>query len=184
MSRLESTSVKSATGELKRTYDAIEGMLGGVPAMFQAIGNSPAALSGYIGTLTALSGGSLSDKEREAVALAVAESNNCSYCLSAHTALGQGAGMTESETCEIRFGQIQKPKCKELVEFVSAVLKTKGAVSDADLASVRAAGYTDNQITEILLTIAINYFTNIFNQVNRTVVDFPVVFPPQATTLK
>lgn len=95
MSRLESISVKSATGGLKETYGAIEGMLGGVPAMFQAIGNSPAALSGYIGTLTALGSGSLSDKEREAIALAVAETNNCSYCLSAHTALGQGAGMTE-----------------------------------------------------------------------------------------
>jgi AhpD family alkylhydroperoxidase len=146
---------------------------------FKQVGNSPAALSGFIGVLGALAKGGLSAKEREAIALAVAESNRCSYCLSAHTALGKGAGMTESETCDIRLGQIQEPKCKGLISFVAAVVEKKGDVSDADVKSVRDAGYSDGQITEILLTIAINYFTNIFNLVNKTKVDFPVVLPGQ-----
>ncbi len=179
MSRLTGVDVQSATGELKETYAAIEGLLGGVPEMFQAMGNSPAALSGFMGVLGALGKGSLSAKEREAVALAVAESNKCSYCLSAHTALGQGAGMTETETCDIRWGQIQEPKYKALISFVAAVLEKKGDVADADVQAVRSAGYADGQITEILLTIAINYFTNIFNLVNNTTVDFPVVLPGQ-----
>jgi uncharacterized peroxidase-related enzyme len=179
MSRLTSVSVKSATGELKEAYTAIEGLLGGVPEMFQAIGNSPAALSGFLAVLGALGKGGLSAKEREAVALAVAESNKCSYCLSAHTALGQGAGLTESETCDIRWGQMKEPKYKALISFVAAVLEKKGDVLDADVKAVRDAGYTDGQITEILLTIAINYFTNIFNLVNNTTVDFPVVLPGQ-----
>jgi len=177
MSRLTSVRVNTATGELKEAYETIEGLLGGVPEMFQAIGNSPAVLSAFIGVLGALGRGGLSTKEREAIALVVAESNRCSYCLSAHTALGQGAGMTEADTCDIRLGRIQEPKCKALISFVAAVLENKGAVSDADLRAVRAAGYEDGQITEILLTIAINYFTNIFNEVNNTAVDFPVVLP-------
>jgi AhpD family alkylhydroperoxidase len=152
--------------------------------MFQAEGNSPAALSGHLGILSALSKSSLSAKEQEAIALAVAEANRCSYCLSAHTALGQGAGMTASETCDIRFGQIKEPKYNALISFVAAVVETKGDVSDAELQAVRSAGYTDGQITEILLTIALNYFTNIFNKVNKTKVDFPVVLPGQRVAVK
>jgi hypothetical protein len=60
---------------------------------------------------------------------------------------------------------------------VAAVLETKGNVTDGQLKEVRSAGYADNEITEILLTISLNYFTNIFNQVNQTKVDFPVVLP-------
>src|SRR5215470_10112970 len=155
MSRLVSVKVESTSGELKELYGAIESLLGGVPELFQAMGNSPAALSGFLGATSALGKGSLSAKEREAIALAVAEFDKCSYCLSAHTALGQGAGMTPQETCDIRFGQIQEPRYKALIAFVAAVLEKKGDVSDADVQAVRNAGYTDGQITEILLTIAL-----------------------------
>jgi AhpD family alkylhydroperoxidase len=179
MSRLISVPTKSATGELKQLYGTVGGLLGGVPELFQAVGNSTPALTGLLGVLGALSTGSLTAKEREAVALVVSEFNSCSYCLSAHTALGLAAGMPQSETCDVRWGQIQEPKIKSLVQFVAAVLETKGDITGAQLKAVKTAGYEDKENTEILLTIAVNYFTNIFNQVNQTKVDFPVVIPGQ-----
>jgi len=55
------------------------------------------------------------------------------------------------------------------------VLKTRGGVSDADLEEVRAAGYSDGEIAEIIAHAALNVLTNYFNKVAETEVDFPRV---------
>jgi len=55
------------------------------------------------------------------------------------------------------------------------VARERGRVADADLAAVRAAGYDDAQIVEIVQHVALNVFTNYLNEVARTEIDFPVV---------
>ena len=46
---------------------------------------------------------------------------------------------------------------------------------DADLQAVKAAGYDDAQIVEIVLHVALNTLTNYVNEVAQTDIDFPVV---------
>lgn len=41
------------------------------------------------------------------------------------------------------------------------------------LAAIRAQGYTDTQLAEISLAIALTIFTNTFNRINDTDVDMP-----------
>ena len=81
--------------------------------------------------------------------------------------------MTEEETIRIRRGAPQQPKLAALIEFVSTAIQPKGRVSDEDLRAVKAAGYNDAQITETLLTVAQTVFTNLFNRVHQTPLDFP-----------
>ena len=50
-------------------------------------------------------------------------------------------------------------------------------MSDADLREVRAAGVSDAEVTETIATVALNVFTNWFNHVAETPVDFPAVAP-------
>jgi alkylhydroperoxidase family enzyme len=55
------------------------------------------------------------------------------------------------------------------------VVETRGQVSDADVASIRLAGYSDAEVVEIVLHVALNTLTNYVNEVAETTIDFPAV---------
>jgi alkylhydroperoxidase family enzyme len=101
------------------------------------------------------------------------ELNDCHYCLAAHTVVASMAGVDAEEAVKIRKAEPTDSKHAALIAFVKAVLDTKGYVSDVQLQAIREAGYTDGQIVEIIGGIAQNTFTNLFNHVNDTEIDFP-----------
>jgi AhpD family alkylhydroperoxidase len=117
--------------------------------------------------------GGLSSAEIEAIKLTVSQAYGCDYCLAAHTLLGKKAGLSEEETLDIRRGRSQKPGIGALVKFINAALHPDARVSDADLAEIRSAGYNDAQIADAVQVIAQTVFTNLFNRVHRTALDFP-----------
>jgi uncharacterized peroxidase-related enzyme len=173
MTRLKNVPVDGATGQTKGLFDAIRKKLGTVPNLFQGVASSPAALQAYLQAGEALGTGSLSFAEREAVALAVSQVNECQYCLAAHTALGKMAGLSEEETIAIRKPGRGTSKHQALGDFVRTVMQKRGYVSDEELGRIKDAGYSDAAVTEAILVIALTTFTNFFNHVNQTVVDFP-----------
>lgn len=120
-----------------------------------------------------LSKGQLTAAEIEAVKLVVSEAYGCTYCLAAHTLLGKKAGLTDEQAISIRRGSPQQPKLAALVRFVNTAIQPKGRISDEDLRAMKAAGYNDAQITEALLVVAQTVFTNLFNRVHQTPLDFP-----------
>lgn len=155
---------------------AVEKQLGSVPNMFRAIATSPQALEGYLAMSGALGKGRLPAATRERIALAVAEVNGCDYCLSAHTYLGRNlAKLDDAEITANRSGASNDPKADAAVRFAAKVARERGRVSDADFAAVQAAGYTDAQIIEIVQHVALNVWTNLFNNTFQTAIDFPVV---------
>ena len=173
MPRLNVVKPEQATGQTKELYDAIKRAVGGVPNIYQGVGNSAAALEGVLHLGAVLSKGQLTAAEIEAVKLVVSEAYGCTYCLAAHTLLGKKAGLTVEQTISIRRGASPDPKVGALVRFVNAAIQPKGRISDEDLRAVKAAGYNDAQITETLLVVAQTVFTNLFNRVHQTPLDFP-----------
>lgn len=155
--------------------------LGSVPNLFRVIANSPAALEGYFGLMGALSKGALDAKTHERIALAVAEINGCSYCLSAHSYLGRHvAKLDDAELTANRNGASNDPKADAAVRFAATIVRERGHVSDADVAAVRKAGFDDAQLVEIVLHVALNTLTNYVNEVALTEIDFPAVSPRKA----
>jgi len=147
-----------------------------VPNLFRVVGNSPAALEGYLGLNGALGKGELEAATRERIALAVAEVNGCDYCLSAHTYLGKNlAKLSEAEIAANRDGMSTDSKADAAVRFAVKLLNARGHVSDADVQAVKKAGYNDAQVIEIVLHVALNTLTNYVNEVAKTEIDFPVV---------
>jgi uncharacterized peroxidase-related enzyme len=144
-----------------------------VPNLIATMANSPAVATAYLGLSQALSTGSLSARLREQIALAVAESNGCGYCLAAHTALGKGAGLSKQETCDARRAASHDAREQAPLDFARTVVADRGVVDDADVEQVRQAGYTDGEIGEIVANVALNLFTNYFNHVAETEIDFP-----------
>ena len=141
----------------------------------ETLAAAPAALEAYLNMSAALSTGGLDAKLREQIALTVAQANSCEYCLSAHSAIGKMVGLKPEEVAASREAHAADPKRQAGLQFAQAVVVERGEVSDDALARVRAAGYGDGEITEIVANVAINVFTNYFNHVAQTVVDFPRV---------
>jgi uncharacterized peroxidase-related enzyme len=180
MSRLPAIDPTTATGSTKQLFDGVQAKLGTVPNMVRVMANSPAMLRGYLGLAGALATGSLGAPLREAIALAVAEANGCDYCLAAHTALGTGAGLTETAIAAARRGAAADPRHDAALRFALALVEGRGRIDDAELTRVRAAGYTDGEIAEIVAEVALNLLTNYVNTLARTEIDFPRAEPLDA----
>ena len=175
MSRITIPTRDASPEKSKPLLDAVEQQLGVIPNLFRLVGTSPAALEGYLGLNGAL-GRTLDAKTRERIALAVAQANGCDYCLSAHTYLGLNlAKIDEAEIALNRSGHSGDAKADAAIVFARRVLDARGRVSDADLSAVRDAGFTDAQIVEIVLSVALNVLTNYVNNVAGTDIDFPEV---------
>lgn len=156
--------------------DGVVKQLGLAPNLFRLVATSPQALEGYLGLSGALGKGALPAATRERIALAVAEINGCDYCLSAHTYLGKNlARLDEAEIAANRNGASNDPKADAALRFAARVTQARGHISDADFSAVKLAGYTDAQIIEIVQHVALNTWTNTFNNVFQTEIDFPVV---------
>lgn len=171
MPRLKTIDPKDATGKAKELFD---GPLKGKHLnIFKAMANSPAVLDMYVQVAGALSQASLSEKEREAIALAVSEANGCGYCLAAHTFLGKNVGLSEEQTLEARRGDMKDERLDALVTFALALKEKSGWVSDGDIEQLRGAGFDDGAVAEVVAVYAQTLFTNVFNHVNDTDVDLP-----------
>jgi uncharacterized peroxidase-related enzyme len=169
-------SIETSPVASQPLLQAVKKQLGVVPNLFRLVGNSPAALEGYLGLNGALAKGALEAPTRERIALAVAEINGCSYCLSAHSYLGKNlAKLSDVEMAANRKGHSTDAKADAAVGFAVKLVNSRGHVSDADIKAVRDAGYNDAQVIEIVLHVALNTLTNYVNEVAKTEIDFPVV---------
>ena len=173
MPRLNTVTLETATGEAKEILTAIDKKYGMVPNFFLGAANSPAALASVVGLTTPLENGVLTPQEREVITLTTSQLNDCDYCLGAHTAVAKMTGFSHEETLNIRRGKPSDAKHKALVDFVKAVIETKGKVSDTVLNNFRDAGFDDAAVAEVIATIAYKTFSNYFNRLNDTVMDFP-----------
>ncbi|WP_300527583.1 peroxidase-related enzyme [Maricaulis sp.] len=175
MSRLSIPELDNAPQASQPILEAVRKQLGVVPNMFRLAANSPAALEGFAANNGALAK-ALDVKTRERIALAVAQINGCDYCLSAHTYLGSNlAKLTPEEIDLNRRGRSHDAKADAAVRFASKLVLDRGSVTDHDVASLRAAGYGDKEIVEIIAVTAENIFTNYLNIVGGTELDFPAV---------
>jgi uncharacterized peroxidase-related enzyme len=175
MNRIQQIDPAAATGKAKQLLDAVQSKLGIVPNLTRVLANAPAALEGYLYFSGALAGGILSAKVREQIAIAVAQGNNCDYCLSAHTFIGGKVGLNEEQIADARQAVATTDKDDATLKLALSILVQKGEVSDAALKNARSAGLTDADIVETTANVALNIFTNYVNHVAQTVVDFPEV---------
>ncbi|NRF70721.1 peroxidase-related enzyme [Aquincola sp. S2] len=163
------------TPDRKALLDQIHGAFETTPNMFRAVANSPAALQSMWGSFRALGAGTLGARLGEQIAVAVADRNACEYCLAAHTALGRKVGASGEEMAAAQAGQSSDPKTQAALRFALKVVDHRAQVSSADVQDLRHAGFSDEQVVEILAHVALNLFTNYVNVALAVPVDFPSI---------
>jgi uncharacterized peroxidase-related enzyme len=175
MPRIKTIETAEAAPKAKSLLEGVQKKLGMTPNLMRTMANSPAVLEAYLGFSNSLGQSSLTPKQREQIALAVGEVNHCQYCLAAHSALGKMAGLGDEEIADSRRGASTDRKTEAILQFARKIVTERGWVSDDDVQTVRTAGVSDAEIAETVATVALNIFTNYFNHVAGTDVDFPEV---------
>ncbi len=182
MTTFRSIPPSEATGLTRQLFDGLKAKLGMVPNLAQQLANAPAALKAYLGFGVALSEGKLTGKQREQIAVAVANVNHCNYCLSAHNALGTLQGLTKPELEAAQFGRSSDEKDAAILSFAVKVVEHRAHLPTTEVETLRAAGVTDQEIVEVIATVAVNIFTNYFNHIAGTEIDFPLVQAAEVPT--
>ncbi|MGY3617132.1 carboxymuconolactone decarboxylase family protein [Bradyrhizobium sp. USDA 10063] len=175
MSRLSVPNLETVVGPSGQIYAQIKKAIGSVPNTFAAIAaHGPAALKAVLAADAVLATGSLTKRDQEVIKLVISAAGGCDYCVAAHSHLAGLAGVKPEVLKQIRAGQpTGDAKRDALVRFVRNLAQSSGTVSDEDFAAIRAAGYSDAQLVEISLAFATTVFTNVFNRINDTEIDFP-----------
>lgn len=176
MSRIPLLTIEQAPADSQPVLRQVHQAFGGAtPNMFKAVSNSPAALGSMWAAFGALGQGRIGAQLGEQIAVAVADRNACEYCLAAHTALGRKAGLSSDVLRAAQQGEASDPRTAAALHFALKLVNDRGQVSDADVQALRAVGFDDGHIVEILAHVALNLFTNYVNVAFEVPVDFPAV---------
>ena len=174
MKNLEALSREAAPVENHPIFDALKSKIGMVPNLYATAAHSPVALKAILDYGETLGGGSFSNREIEAIALVVSESNACDYCISAHSTLGKMNGFTQEQMIDIRSNNVQDTKLGALVALANAITVTRGRPEQQYIDAFYAAGYSNAALVELIGFVAVNTFNNYLNNIAGTTIDFPV----------
>jgi uncharacterized peroxidase-related enzyme len=174
MNRIAIPTLDTAPAASRPLLEAVNKQLGVIPNLMKMVGNSPAALEGYLALNAAMGKGVLEVALREKIALATAQANGCDYCLAAHSYLGKHvAKLSDADMRAARGARAADARADAALRFAERVIAERGHVSGADLAAARAAGFDDAAVVEIVLNVALNVLTDYVNNVAQTAIDFP-----------
>jgi uncharacterized peroxidase-related enzyme len=157
------------------TLTAVKAKIGMIPNLYATLAHSPAALNALLAANEAIAGSSLTAAEREIVALATSQANNCHYCLSAHTLIGKGAGLSIEQTLQSRAGTGKTAREAAIARLAKGLVTSQGHVDPSEVDAARAAGLSDGELMEVVVNTALTVLTNFTNNLARTEIDFPVV---------
>ena len=179
MARIAIPPKEAASAQSKAILERYERNLGVIPNFFSLISRSPDVLNAEA-NMHAVLGKSLGHNTRERIHIMTAEVNGCDYCLSVHSYVGDKFNHLSSEDMELnRKGHSTDPKADAAVQFAYKVATLRGHITDADFEAVRAAGFTDEQIIDIVAETAFSFTTNLFNVTFKT--DIDATIPPLKT---
>jgi uncharacterized peroxidase-related enzyme len=177
MSRIAPVVPANTDTKVAATLSQVKSSLGKLPNLFALLANAPVALDGFLSMSKTLSRGRLTARQREILALAIAQENECQYCLSAHTELSEAVGLSAIDALKARLGKSDDPFERALTSFAKNIVRQRGLVLDQDLNLARKAGIDDGLMLEIVANVALHTLTNYANRLADTEIDFdsPVV---------
>jgi uncharacterized peroxidase-related enzyme len=173
LSALDVMTVADAPEQSRELLQTTQARMGLVPNMYGAMANVPAVLSTYLqGYDEFRRTTTFTPTEQEVVMLAISVFNDCSYCVAAHSTVADLSKVPRAVTDAVRDGKpVDDPRLQVLREFTTTLLATRGRPGVEDLQAYLAAGFTEKQVLELLLAIAVKTLSNYTNHLFGTPVD-------------
>ena len=173
MKTLKALQANQVDESTQHVFEAIKQKVGMLPNLYASMGNSPQLLKGFLAFEDTLKQGFFSNKENEAIALAVSQANNCEYCLSAHSTIGKMLGYSENQIIEIRQGNVSDSKLAALTTLARELTEKRGKASPEAVESFLSQGYTHQALAELIGMVAVRSITNYIFSNGDFDIDFP-----------
>ena len=167
-------SIANSEGAIKGLLRSMQVKFGGMEAnMFAKMANSPTALKAYIGLSLVFETSSLSPAEQQLVLLTVSRRNECSYCIPLHTTNGFIKGLHPDIMEAVRQDKeiTQDVKLEALHQFTKTVMETRGQPPKEEVQAFLKAGYSKEQMLDVVAGIALNTLSNFSNHIMGTQLD-------------
>jgi AhpD family alkylhydroperoxidase len=163
VARIDPIPMEQAEGKARELLDELV-QRGGEPGpMARAMANAPALLRGYLDLTRAMKRSHLDRRIIERISLAAQEWLGCEYCIAAHTRAARRLGLSDREIELARQGTSTDPKVAAIVAFGQQVIAAPAEVTDAQVDELRAFGYRDEQIAEVVGMVSLQLLTGGFN---------------------
>lgn len=175
MPRIPVHTVDSAPEASRTELKELESKFGKVLNIHGEMAHSPVVLQAYVAVQQVIAEhGTFDGRTREAIALAVGNADECSYCQAAHSAGGKAAGLNDEEMLQVRRDGVEfDAKLAALLTLAREMTTNKGSVQDASWQAALEAGWSDTELTELTTHVSLNLFTNYFNHLVDTDLDLP-----------
>jgi uncharacterized peroxidase-related enzyme len=169
MSRLPLLTIYTAPEAAKAGLQAAQANNGFLPNLVRLLANAPTALEAYqtLSGINARSGLNLA--EREAVQITAAATHGCGFCVAGHTAVSyKKAGLTEAVVDALRDSKNgPDDRLNAVADFTRAVIRSRGAVPEAETAAFRAAGFSDANALDVVLGVSLATLCNFANNLGQ-----------------
>jgi uncharacterized peroxidase-related enzyme len=176
MSEFTIHTLQSAPQASHEALAALQKNIGFIPNLAGTIAGSATALQGFVSMQSSLRGSSLTPVEREVVGITVSLENTCEYSMAAHSTFALAQGAATEVVAALRAGdELPDARLEALRAFTSELLSERGHVADAELLE---AGYSKENVLEVIAQVAYTTFANLVANVADTPVD--EAFAPQA----
>lgn len=169
MSRLPLRTIEDAPAEAQPRLEAAEKNNGFLPNLVRLLANAPVALETYQ-TVGEINGrASLTLAEREAVQITAAATHGCGFCVAGHTAIADKKAKLDGGVISALRDKTQVPDARldAVARFTEAVIASRGAVSDAELAAFKEAGFDDQAALEVVLGVSLATLCNFANNMGQ-----------------
>src|SRR5215470_10645065 len=170
MTRFIAHTAETAPAASRPLLEGIARSFGFVPNLFGVFAESPAALRGGLAIYEAFSTSSLSPAEQQLIMLAVSESNDCEYCVAAHSTLAKRLAKVDPALVSAtrRRETLADAKLDALVTFTRKIVEQRGMLAETDVAAFLDAGYTRAQVIEVMLGVGMKTFNNYVDHIAHT----------------
>ena len=171
---LSPTSLETAEGRTQEVLEAGKKSAGGIPNMYAGMANSPALLDGYLhGYQLFRDESGFTPAEQELVFLSIARVNECTYCVAAHSFIAAAVSKTPAQAVQaVRDdAPVEDAKLAALNQFTQTMVSSRGKPTPQELSDFLNAGYTEKNVLDIILAIAVKTISNYSNHVLHTPVD-------------
>jgi len=175
MQTLKAIDPATASAKSKELLAGFEKRFGRSSNMLSAMAQSPVILEAYLQFNRAFEQAKISSRLRGLVTTVIAQHLGCEYMLSIAAVFRAKEGITTDEFEAARSAESADPKIAQALRFAKRMIEMQGRVASSEVESLRRAGYSDEEIVELIGLVALNVFRNYFNLSVQTEVDLPVV---------
>ncbi len=166
ISRLQVPAEETLPDDIKALYDQMREKPGFVPNVYRAYSLRPQQLRGFLALYDSImtdEASGLSKAEREMIAVAVSARNHCFYCLTSHGAVlrirSGDEVLADTVAANYRAADLP-PRQRAMLDFALTITEASDTCSDADIDNLRAHGFRDADIMDIIQVAAFFNYSN------------------------